>query len=128
MTRSLMVPAAFVLALAGVTAVSGASPFVIEGNAWKSKKAFVESGARCATRHVDEVERTVVNRKLEHFLAKRNGKAPNAKPGGGGGGGTSTTPVFIPVYVHVIHNGTKGNVSDGAIAAQVSVLNAAFAG
>jgi hypothetical protein len=122
-----MVPAAFVLALAGATAVSGAPPFVVEGNAWKSKKAFVESGARCATRHVDEVERAVVNRKLERFLAKRNGGSAKGKPGGGGGG-PSTSPVFIPVYVHVIHDGVKGNVSDGAIDAQVSVLNASFAG
>jgi len=126
MTRSLMVPATFALALTGATAVHADPPFVVDGKAWKSQRAFVESGARCATRHVDEVERAVVNRKLERFLAKRNGGA--GKGPGGGGGGTSTTPVFVPVYVHVIHDGVKGNVSDGAIAAQVSVLNESFAG
>lgn len=33
----------------------------------------------------------------------------------------------VPVAFHVIHNGTEGNVSDAVIAAQISVLNAAFA-
>ena len=26
-------------------------PFHLNGHAWRSKKAFIESGARCATRH-----------------------------------------------------------------------------
>jgi hypothetical protein len=118
------------LMLSVVTAGSAAwatSPFTLEGRSWKSQQAFVESGARCATRHVDEFERAEIDRKLERFLARQGDGS--RKPGGGGGGTPpSATPVVIPVYVHVIHNGVTGNVSDGAIAAQLDVLNDAFAG
>ena len=31
-------------------------PFHLNGHLWRSKKAFIESGARCATRQVDEIE------------------------------------------------------------------------
>jgi hypothetical protein len=126
MSRSRIASAAFMFAIVGAASTSGAAPFVVEGKAWKSQQAFVESGARCATRHVDEFERAVVDRKLERFLA-RQGSGGGNKPGGGGGT-PSTTPVSIPVYVHVIHDGVKGNVSDGTISAQLDVLNDAFAG
>ena len=111
------------------TAAWATSPFTLDGKSWKSQEAFVESGARCATRHVDEYERTQIDRKLERFLARQGNGGKN--PGGGGGGGGTpppTTAVVIPVYVHVIHDGVSGNVSDGAIGAQVDVLNDSFAG
>jgi hypothetical protein len=116
------------LTLTAGTAAWATPPFILEGKAWKSQQAFVESGARCATRHVDDIERAAVDRKLHQFLA-RQGNA-SKPPGGGGGGGTppSNTPVAIPVYVHVIHDGVTGNVSDSAIAAQVDVLNVSYAG
>src|SRR5262245_1430792 len=111
MRRSLLVTTLVLLTAAGATPASADPPFTLNGKNWKSQRAFVESGARCATRHVDEFERTVIDRKLAHFLA-RQGKGGGKAPGGGGGT-PSTTPVGIPVYVHVLHNGVTGNVSDG---------------
>ncbi|WP_437503326.1 zinc metalloprotease [Sorangium sp. So ce1099] len=46
-------------------------------------------------------------------------------------GFTAGTPVTIPVHVHVINKGTglaNGDVTDAMIAAQIEVLNAAYAG
>ena len=42
-----------------------------------------------------------------------------------------TAPVVVPVYWHVINNGTsaaQGNISDASIASQIAVLNQAFNG
>ena len=126
MNRSVLISAFALLALAGGMPAWGTSPFTLGGNTWKSHQAFVESGARCATRHVDEFERAVIDRKLAGFLA-RQGEG-NGKPGGAGGGTPSTTPVTVPVYVHVIHDGVNGDVSDNAINAQMNVLGASFGG
>ncbi|MEI2826553.1 MAG: zinc metalloprotease [Dermatophilaceae bacterium] len=53
--------------------------------------------------------------------------AANAR---GGIGGTPALAVSasIPVYVHVVTDGTNGAVSDSRIASQLSVLNAAYSG
>jgi len=128
MNRSLLVFALSLLALTTGTVAWGASPFTLEGKSWKSQQAFVESGARCATRHVDEFERVVIDRKLEHFLARQGSGKGQPGGGGGSGGGGTPSPVTIPVYVHVIHEGVTGNVSDSAITAQLAVLNASFGG
>src|SRR5688500_10445960 len=39
---------------------------------------------------------------------------------------TASVGGYINVYVHVVHNGTEGNVPDGQILAQIDVLNASF--
>ena len=128
MARSPLVSMLMLLVLWPATAAWSAPPFTIDGNSWKSQQAFVESGARCATRHVDEYERAVIDHRLERFLARQS--AGKGQPGGGGGGGGGGTPSLatIPVYVHVIHDGVQGNVSDGMINAQLDVLNESFAG
>jgi hypothetical protein len=80
---------------------------------------------RCSTRTPSDAEIEQVRRDL---AAKR--------PGGGGGGGTEPSParlygdgsIDVPVYFHVIHSGTRGNLTQQAIDAQLQVLNAAFAG
>ncbi len=59
----------------------------------------------------------VAEEELEHAYKKRPG----------GGGGTAVTGGTINVYVHVVHDGVEGNVSDADIAAQLQVLNDAYA-
>ena len=53
-------------------------PFHLNGHVWRSKKAFIESGARCATRHVDEIEGEEVEKTIR--------KAANERGGSGGQG------------------------------------------
>ena len=104
-------------------------PFHMNGHIWRSKKAFIESGARCATRHVDDIESDEVDKAIR--------KAGNGR--GGSGGQTSSdvsdlaalASPTVAVYFHVINNGAgiaNGNVPDSQIADQISVLNAAYAG
>ncbi len=51
------------------------------------------------------------------------------KPPSGGGGGTfPSTGVVVPVYWHVITDGSKGALTDSELAGQISVLNAAYSG
>ncbi|MEV6103796.1 zinc metalloprotease [Streptomyces sp. NPDC051940] len=59
---------------------------------------------------------------LDKDLAKR---LADLRRQGGGGTLAATT---IPVYFHVIHDGANGNLSSSAVNAQMSVLNAAYAG
>jgi hypothetical protein len=94
-----------------------AEPFVLEGRSWVSQKAFIESGARCATRTVDEEEALLIEEEAQSLLAERPGRTALAT------GGT------ISVYVHVVNNGAgiaNGDVPDSMIAAQINVLNAAY--
>jgi len=123
-----------------LVAVSGAAvaqdkangrPFWVGDNSWPSQQAFIDSGARCATKPLSDFERDQVEQKLGPFIAARaqqlGSASPNAKPGGGGGGG-SVTSGTIPVYVHVITSSSgAGNVPDRQIADQIQVLNAAYA-
>jgi pregnancy-associated plasma protein-A len=105
-------------------------PFHLNGHVWRSKKAFIESGARCATRHVDEIEGEEVEKTIR--------KATNERGGSGGQGNSntyevaaSTIPGSISVYFHVINKGSgiaNGDVPDSLITAQINVLNAAYAG
>jgi hypothetical protein len=53
---------------------------------------------------------------------------PTAHGGGGGGGGGTFTGATIDVYWHVITDGAKGRLSAAVLAAQISVLEAAYAG
>jgi len=118
---------------------NGNQPFTIAGHSWDSKQAFIDSGARCAFRPPSAAEAARIEREIgpalralqvSRGLLTGKGKPPWAGgPGGGNGGGTVVTGGNISVYFHVISatDGT-GNVPDSMIAAQIDVLNAAYAG
>lgn len=127
----------FALVMLGATGAAHAQskpserPFWLGEHAWPSKQAFVDSGARCGTRPLSDIERSTIDQKLGPYLSARaqllGQSSPNAKPGGGGGG-TTVTGGTINVYVHVITDTSgNGNVSATDINKQITVLNNAYA-
>jgi hypothetical protein len=126
--------AALSVVLVGWTGVTVAQdkangrPFWVGDHSWPSKQAFIDSGARCATRSLSDVERDQVEQKIAPFLAARaqalGQPGTDAKPGGGG---TTVTGGTVNVYFHVITSvGNVGSVSTQMINAQIDVLNAAY--
>ena len=104
--------------------------FTIGEHSWDSQHAFIESGARCATRPPTAAEAARIERevgpRLRAIQAARGSVGDTAKRPGGGGTVTRGT---IDVYFHVIAAapGSAGDVPDSLIAAQMDVLNAAYA-
>src|SRR5262245_9864188 len=71
----------------------------INGIKWASKGAFVNSGARCATKQVDDTEAADVD---ETIAANTRGRP------------TPASKIDIPVYFHVITRGSgiaNGDIS-----------------
>ena len=102
-------------------------PFVFNGHAWASKADFIERG-RCLTRQLSPDEIDEIEEIVRNFNANRGGNG-NKPGGGGGGGGSSVTGGTIPVYWHVIRNGSgisNGDISATMINEQINVLNAAY--
>jgi len=126
---------AFILTIAEAIRAQGVGdeddniPFHLNGQVWRSKKAFIESGARCATRNVDEIEGEEVEKHIR--------KAANERGGSGGQGSSdlydltaAAISTSINVYFHVINKGSgisNGDVPDSLISAQIDVLNGAYA-
>lgn len=114
-------------AAAPVTTAAAASdvvPFVFRGRSWDSQRAFIDSGARCSTREVGELEQRMLALEQQSWRADRLRRGLPLSL-------EATATVTIPVYVHVISRGptvAEGNVPDAWIADQMAVLNAAFAG
>ena len=107
-------------------------PFWVGEHSWPSQQAFVDSGARCATKPLSDLDRALIEEKIGPFIAARAQTLGQANPDkgkpGGGGGGTTVTGGVIDVYVHVIRSASgAGDVSDARIAQQLNVLDAAFA-
>ncbi|HEY3350481.1 MAG TPA: zinc metalloprotease [Thermoanaerobaculia bacterium] len=93
----------------------GSEPFVLEGRSWVSQKAFIDSGARCATRPVDEEEADFIEQEVASLLAERPGRS------------ALVTGATINVYVHVITSSSgAGAPTSAQISDQISVLNAAY--
>jgi hypothetical protein len=106
-------------------------PFWVGDRAWPSQQAFIDSGARCATKPLSDFERNQVEQKLGAFMAARAQQLDQANPNkgkpGGGGNPPAQSGGVINVHFHVIHSGNTGRLSSGDINAQMSILNAAFA-
>lgn len=73
------------------------------------------AAAKCGTRHPVESERERIEAEVHERIQNVAGTSSHAT------GGT------IPVYFHVITNGTAGNVTDAQINSQINVLNQAYA-
>ena len=92
-------------------------PFLFRGIEYQSQRAFIESGARCGTRQVDEIEQLDIEMEAASLLARADRRSPMATAG------------TINVYFHVINNGSgvqNGDVTTQMINDQISVLNAAY--
>lgn len=113
------------LAVCGVLGASAmaAGQFRIGDKVFASQQAFVESGARCSTREVSDLEQRLNEAAHGQWLAERRaaGQPFAARPDGS---------VTIPVRFHVINNGSgiaNGDIPQSQIDAQIQVLNAAYA-
>jgi hypothetical protein len=74
----------------------------------------------CGTTELDEVTRTAIDREVSEYMAAHADDTIANATGGN-----------IPVYWHVINNGTslsQGNIPDSQITASINVLNSAYAG
>ena len=94
------------------------------GKLFPNQKAFIDSGARCSTRHVTDFEQYL------HNLSHDTWKLERATLGRGVAERPPST-VNIPVVVHVINQGAgaaNGDVPQSQIVAQIQVLNDAYAG
>jgi hypothetical protein len=107
----------------GETDKDHGGPFHFHGRTWPDRKAFIDEGNRCSTRHVTEYERTLFDTEHGNFTKERTAAGnPLAVRGMGS--------VPIRVVFHVINNGAgiaNGDVPKSQIDNQIAVLNAAYA-
>ena len=93
------------------------------GKLFPNKKAFIDSGARCSTRHVTDFEQYL------HDLSHETWKLERASHGHSVAA-RAPSSVNIPVWMHVINKGTgiaNGDVPQSWLQAQINVLNEAYA-
>lgn len=96
------------------------APFLLEGNLWSSKQAFLLGGGRCSTRPLSQLEINRVELALLRFRTQRGTRTYATRASGS---------VTVPVHFHVIQSTSgAGNVTDAQLQAQIEVMNAAYAG
>ncbi len=106
------------LALSTAACSSMVNPIEIEQPGYELSPVQLAPGfERCSTIEPSDVEKLRIDTEIATHL--RDPALGVTRQGLTGG--------VINVYFHVINNGTQGNVSDQAIANQISVLNAAYA-
>ena len=66
-----------------------------DGVVFESKKAFVDAGRKCSTRHVDDIE----IEEIENTVRGNRGLA-GGRPGGGGGGGNQDDGQSLPKWLN----------------------------
>lgn len=89
---------------------------------------FKPEPKHCGTYEPTELEAAALEANFQDEFQVLLTRAKKPPSGGGGGGGTTVTGGVINVYWHVVSNGSTGNIPDSMIAAQMNVLNAAYAG
>ena len=103
-----------------------------DGVVFESRKAFIDAGRKCSTRHVDDIEMEEIDK---HVAA--HGRALGRQGGGGGGaGGVDDAArlypdgsIIIPVYFHVVYRSDGvGNISDTWLVNQVNAMNEHYTG
>ncbi len=115
----LLVLAAILLATSSAQAKANAAKrpeggaFVLDGVAFESQAAFIESGGRCGTIAPRRAPRSPSRAEIERLVSE----------------GRIASDGVIPVAFHVIHNSSgEGNVPEEWLDAQIEVLNRAYAG
>jgi hypothetical protein len=98
-------------------------PFTLNGYTYASKRAFVESGARCATEEVTFDRAQAIQDQIDIYRE-------NQKLATGSDEMRAPGSVTIHVRWHVINNGTgtAGDIPQSWIDNQITVLNNAFSG
>ena len=121
-----------VAGLAGIVACAGNTEDSSNGAAADeaiTSKAAPLTGRKCGTEEKTAGERAQINAEIDADRARKHAKDAGAGTDAGGGGGTTTGITEVPVWFHVINNGTgiaNGDVPDSQITAQVSVLNKSY--
>ncbi|HSW05766.1 MAG TPA: zinc metalloprotease [Aquabacterium sp.] len=98
--------------------------FNFSGHTFANQQAFIDSGARCSTRHVTEAEQQAHDDAHGAWRAARNAQGFNValRPVGS---------VAVPVWVHVINKGSglaNGDIPQSQIDDQLQVLSDAYGG
>jgi Pregnancy-associated plasma protein-A. len=89
--------------------------FVLDGQSWINQEAFIDAGMRCGTHQPTQEEALEIE---QQFAIDRTEAMYRF--------GDFATIITVPVYFHVIHNGSTGKLTATDLTKQLNVLNAAY--